>query len=107
MSDLSANTVIELQRAENNLLKRYMCREDFCPCSITIDPVLYGDREKEFEGLDRTGTTFKFYEECYKGLIDKQIVQEELSEEILTLIETMEIESKCSGICETSLFWFF
>ena len=38
MTDLSSNTVIELQRAENHLIDRYMCNGQYCPCSITIDP---------------------------------------------------------------------
>ena len=39
-------------------------------------------------------------------MIEKGI-EEPLSEEILTTIEKMEVELKCSGICETPLFWFF
>ena len=106
MTDLSSNTVIELHRAENHLVKRYMCREDFCPCAITIDPLIYGERSNEFEFLDRTGTVTQFYEGCYLNLVENGL-EEEFSEEILTNIEMMEVELKCSGICETPLFWFF
>ena len=88
------------------MVSRYMCRENYCPCSITIDPSGYGDRAGEFEGLDRTGTVKKFYEYCYLDLVEKGI-EEEFSEEILTNIEKMEVEKKCSGICGTPLFWFF
>ena len=52
---------------------------------------MYGDRADEFINLDTTGSVIKFYEDCYTKLINDG-KEEELSVEILELLERFEVE---------------
>ena len=84
-----------------------MCHKKECPCSNVIDPQLYGDRSVEFgSSISLTGHVTKFYDQCYKVLKEKKKVHE-LNKYFLTLLEEMEIQHNCGGICKTNLFWFF
>mmetsp|Transcript_32154 Transcript_32154/g.49169 ORF Transcript_32154/g.49169 Transcript_32154/m.49169 type:complete len:107 (-) Transcript_32154:62-382(-) len=84
-----------------------MCSADFCPCSATLDPLVFGNRSSEFEGLDLTGSNLKFYEDCYLGQLINKNVSEPLDQEFLALLERFEVQYDCGGICETNLFYFF
>ena len=97
-------------------LQRYMCVPDLCPCSEKINATSFGTRQIELEELDiKTGKAHVFYEHCYTTLTNgtlsgptgKLAEVEPKPRKFLELLQQLEFDNNCQGLCETSLFYFF
>jgi hypothetical protein len=84
-----------------------MCVKDFCPCSDTIKPSKFGSNADIFlEQMTTTGSAIEFYSDCYLKLLkDKSLSP--LDDSTLAIIEKLEYENNCAGLCETPFFFFF
>ena len=78
---------------------RYMCNSNFCPCSSSIDPVVYGDRASELESYLFVGEVDQYYQDCYGPMMLYGDQIKGLNVEFLSLLERFEIEENCAGIC--------
>jgi len=107
LTSISKQLVEQLNEVEYHYLDRYMCKQEYCPCSETIVAARFGERANLFSTeYSNSGEVSKFYEHCYLKLVSENQV-EVIDPAILTVLEKLEVENNCSGICEIPMFFFF